>query len=325
MSRLTLAAYAARWLASVAVSISPRTLRVYEIHFRLRILPTLGAVRLTALRRREIRFALKGMLQNGHGPSVVRNSWIALASCLNAAVEDDLLNANPAHGAARGLFPPIRNDGDAKALTRERAMAALRAVEDHDPALADFFWTKAGTGLRIGEMLALRPEHVDAANRCLYVRGQYIDGATALPKGGRTRTVDLSLRLADRLAARVRALPPGAVYLFQSTRRRPTRPWSSWYIRRRFYRALERANLPKSVPHQWRHTFATMLLEETGDLVYVSRALGHADVNVTAGLYGRGAKPRHLPAVDRYDAALHGERLGPRPVSFRPRGVRQRA
>lgn len=83
--------------------------------------------------------------------------------------------------------------------------------------------------------------------------------------------------------------------------------------------ACEGAGLTQRfTPHCLRHTYATMLLELTGDCTYVSRQLGHSSVAITVDLYGAGAQPRHPEAADRLDALLHRRgplRAGPEPAT----------
>ena len=64
-------------------------------------------------------------------------------------------------------------------------------------------------------------------------------------------------------------------------------------IRKVFKRVLRAAVLPSYfTPHCLRHTYASLLLQEDGGrLLYVSRQLGHANVNITADTYAKWIRP----------------------------------
>jgi site-specific recombinase XerD len=124
------------------------------------------------------------------------------------------------------------------------------------------------TGLRVGELVQLRPEDLDTESGALRVRG----------KGRRERcvfVVDARLRIVmARLAKRsnVKALlAPDAAN------------WSTQSVRRELRRFARSAGLEKRVtPHMLRHTCATLLLEDGVDLRFLQRLLGHENIATTA-------------------------------------------
>lgn len=138
--------------------------------------------------------------------------------------------------------------------------------------------TMLDAGLRVGEVVALRPDHVDLAARKLTVR----EG-----KGAKDRTVWFPERLREALsrwlARREEWLdePGECPWLF------PTRDGgrvSSRQVRAFVKREAKRAQVAeahKVSPHTLRHTFATDLYRETGNLRLVQDMLGHADISTT--------------------------------------------
>jgi integrase/recombinase XerC len=130
----------------------------------------------------------------------------------------------------------------------------------------------AHAGLRVGDIAALKPADLDLPNRRLRVRQG---------KGGKARTVGLSTRLSDALAA----------FPVQSDAKTmlgvgPTRLWQ-------IMRALcERAQamgleVPARGVHSLRHSSGTRLYRETGDLLLVRDHLGHASVR-SSERYAKG-------------------------------------
>jgi site-specific recombinase XerD len=124
------------------------------------------------------------------------------------------------------------------------------------------------TGLRVGELVGLRPSDLDHDQGGLHVHG----------KGRRERRVfvvdeELS-RILGRLAAR-----PGAASLLAPDGFR----WSTEAVRRALRRFAEEAGVERRVtPHMLRHSCATLLLEDGVDLRVLQRLLGHENIATTA-------------------------------------------
>lgn len=127
------------------------------------------------------------------------------------------------------------------------------------------------TGLRAGEVVALRPEHVDLDTCRLIVR----EG-----KGAKDRTLWFSDEIREAVEEWLERRPESE-WLF------PTRDGgqlSTRYLRAMVSRIAEEAEIPEAdrvSPHTLRHTFATELLRETKNLRLVQKALGHASIQTT--------------------------------------------
>jgi integrase len=311
---VTLESYAVRWLTQPA-ALHPRTVAVYRHSLRalFAAAPALAATRLTTLRRRDIRTAVRALLATGLKPNTVRNAHIALSACLASAVEDELLAENPAHGAARRLFARPDEPGLMRSMTRAQLTRFLDAAEIVAPQFRVIFLVLAFAGLRIGECLALQPDDIDLEGNRLRVARQWVAGKIDAPKFRRARTVDISADLAALLARRHAALP-GHRFLFQTPYRRKPQPVDPKTVQDAMRRVCRAAKLPAFTPHCLRHTAAVMLLEETGDLLYVQRVLGHRSISITADVYGQGARPTHRDTLDRL-ALLHRPPHRAAPVS----------
>jgi len=143
-------------------------------------------------------------------------------------------------------------------------------------------------GLRVSEACALQLDHVDLASRRITVR----DG-----KGGLDRRVPIPPRLAAALAGdesnrsvrgrngwlatRLEKVAATCPWLFPT---RTGRSVSPDHLRRTVTKIVERTGLsePHRIsPHTLRHSFATDVLNATGNLELVRRLLGHADISTT--------------------------------------------
>ena len=149
-----------------------------------------------------------------------------------------------------------------KGLPRPISRADLRTILDaSDGQVRRAICLGAYGGLRISEAAALPWGNVDTENRRIRVTG----------KGGKTRLVGLSPLLLDEI------LPDtgGNVVTGTST------VYSASTLQRRVNRAMRRAGVTCTF-HQLRHRYATIALGTTGNLLAVSRALGHSSPATTA-------------------------------------------
>lgn len=178
---------------------------------------------------------------------------------------------------------------DIDVFTPEEVRALVRAAaSEQDAAL---FLTAAFTGLRRGELLALRWRDVDFAGQ-VRVRASYAANTLTTPKSGKVRAVPLAGEVAAVLA-RIgqREVLTGAEDLVFPGEAGGYLDGSA--LRRRYLLALERAGLRQLRFHDLRHTFATAMISRA-DIVRVKDWMGHADVQTTM---------RYLHYVQRPDDA----------------------
>jgi integrase len=161
---------------------------------------------------------------------------------------------------------------------KRSARCAGAAATEQDAAIC---LTAAFTGLRRGELIALRWRDVDFPAARIRVSASYAGGQLTAPKSGKVRSVPLASEVAAVLAQlgqRERwtggddVVFPGELgtYLDGSA------------LRRRYLEALERAGLRRLRFHDLRHTFGTAMIAKA-DILRVMEWMGHADVQTTRG------------------------------------------
>ena len=84
-------------------------------------------------------------------------------------------------------------------FTREEVSAFLVTVKHHAPRYYPFFLCAVRTGMRLGELLALKWEDLDYRSRFLLVQRNYTHGQITTPKNGEPRRVDMSRELTQTL------------------------------------------------------------------------------------------------------------------------------
>ena len=156
----------------------------------------------------------------------------------------------------------------------EEIMALVRAAESEQDAA--IYLTAAFTGLRRGELIALRWRDVDFAGCVIRVRASYSAGALTTPKSGKLRSVPMAPQVAETLARLGRtATDDGLVFLGEGGGY-----LDGSALRRRYKLALERAGLRSLRFHDLRHTFGTRAISKA-DILRVKEWMGHADVATT--------------------------------------------
>ena len=177
--------------------------------------------------------------------------------------------------ALRGLRAPPQKRFVPKALTEEAAQKLLHAAQKNpvawvrarDTALLLLFY---GCGLRLFEALNLTPQNVQT------------DTLRVVGKGQKTRLVPMLPVVQNALKTYLR-LSPFALKtqkpLFVSARGKTLSPRAAQMLVQRLRQNL---NLPATVtPHALRHSFATHLLNNGGDLRTIQELLGHASLSTT--------------------------------------------
>lgn len=161
------------------------------------------------------------------------------------------------------------------------------------------------TGMRIGEICALRWRDIDFAEHLLYVRGTVIRNrsgelAIASPKSETShRTIPLARQLANLLAAKRKHC--GSEFVFSSSQKKDTflNPRTLQY---HFRSLLKRLEIPCMSFHALRHTFATRWIELGMDVKSLSEVLGHASVQITLDIYVHSSDRLKREAIDKLES-----------------------
>jgi integrase len=187
--RVPLGEYAAKWIAERPLA--PRTVDKYERLLRLHVVPEVGAVQLVDLTPARVRSWRAGLLADGVGASTVAQAYRLLRAVMNTALDDELIRGRN----------PCRIKGADKEHAAERPVASVAQVyaiaEASKPWYRALVLTAAMTGLRWGELVALRRRHLD-------LEGGFVDVRSAVVEDGTGLSVD---RTKSEAGVRVVGLP----------------------------------------------------------------------------------------------------------------------
>jgi integrase/recombinase XerC len=224
-----------------------------------------------ALEHAHVRLFAARSHAGGLAPRSVQRRLSAVRSFLNFLIRDGLLNGNcaldvrPPKGQRR---LPVTLDADTMARLLEIPADDPLAIRDR--AIMELLYS---SGLRLAELVGLNLQDLNTADRTVRVLG----------KGSKTRVLPVGRKALSALAAWLtqrRSLPrvdPQAVFVGAAGRRLGARA-----IQKRVEYWAVRQGLPMHVhPHLFRHSFASHLLESSGQLRAVQELLGHADIATT--------------------------------------------
>ncbi|MDT8319010.1 MAG: tyrosine recombinase XerC, partial [Xanthomonadales bacterium] len=219
----------------------------------------------------EVRSLVARLHRKGLGARSLQRLLSAIRSFYRWAMREGLANHNPAASVqapktARKLPQTLDIEAVAQLLDiRDQSPLALR-----DKAIMELFYS---SGLRLAELATLRWDAIDRTGGLITVTG----------KGNRTRLVPLGRCAGDALDnwRKVRGQFGGFEHpqVFLSSRGQPI---SRRTIQARIRHWARKQGLPQKIhPHLLRHSFASHLLESSGDLRAVQELLGHADISTT--------------------------------------------
>ena len=261
----------------------PSTVWDYASQTRRYLLDELGAdLPLSELTTERIEEWQQEMLERGHlARRTIQKAQVCLHSILKRAKKKRWVERNAAEDADRITLKP---SGDFNVLSVEEVEALIRAAADDTDAA--IFRTAIGCGLRMGELRALRWRDVDFSRRLIHVRWSIARHTLDRPKSASVRSVPMADQVAvalDGLSRRER-LVGGDDFVFCTPLGEAR---SDFFIRRSFYKTLDRAGLghlrTKDNPmrfHDLRHTFGTLAVQ-AAPISDVQAWMGHAQIQTT--------------------------------------------
>jgi integrase len=311
--KLTVSEYLRTWLTdSVRDTVRQRTYEGYVNIVEGHISPAIGYVKLSKLTPAHVRRLYRDKLDSGLSNRTVRYIHTTLNKALKQAVADGLISRN----AAASVKAPRPAKAEVRPLDRQQVHTFLRTV--CGDRLEALYTVAVTTGLREGEILALRWEDVDFEADKLQVRRTASEARIGrvyeTPKSGMGRSIRLTQKAAQSLREhRKRQLEermeraglwkdhdlvfPSEVGTSLGARN----------LQRAFKIRLKRAGLPETTRfHDLRHTCATLLLRQGVNPKLVQELLGHRDVALTLNVYSHVLPDMGDAAAGAMDDALSG-------------------
>ena len=319
-NRLTLRQWLNEWHETMRSEVAPKTHERYGEIVTSHLIPKLGALPLSKLTANDIQkaynfWATGGRLDGkpgGFAPATRRYIHVVLRSALARAVEQHLLVRNPADAFKKRL-PKIERR-EMTTLTAEQSFDLLEGIKESRTHRAVMI--ALATGLRRGEVLALRWKNVDLDRGVLRVVQSLEQTKAGLrfkdTKGSRNRAVAIPAFAAEELGRLRRQQSEellalgirqnGETLVCCRADGKPLQPRS---VTQQFKRLmLQLAELPTIRFHDTRHTHATQLLADGVHPKVAQERLGHSTITTTMDLYSHVTPTMQADAAAKFDAAF---------------------
>lgn len=299
-SRLTVEQWMYTWLRDYKkASVKPKTYAAYESHVKNHIVPDLGNYTLSALRNDTVQRFVNGLADKNLKYLTVERIVGTLKTALIQAVDNELISKSP----ASRIKMPLKQEQTPRVLTIDEQERFMKAAKEHRNG--EIFILILGTGLRIGEALALTwddidfKEHILSVSRTQIEYCEHTNGKTIYHRGygsPKTKTSKRTIPIIPSLMGMLQQLKEERTQekeRFKLAYQDTGLLFCNYYgvslnysaIEKKMQSICKKAGLEGVHPHTLRHTFATRGLENGIDLKIMQELLGHSTIKMTADLY----------------------------------------
>jgi integrase len=285
-----------RWINDVLPTYKLSTRLQYRYFMDRHLLPYFGEWKLEDIRPEEVQRFLR--LCPNLAPKTVRNMAAALSSSLRTAVTWGYLETNPVRGVA---LPAKRSVRERRALTTEEVKVLLGKLEEPCRTAVVLILV---TGMRIGEVLALRWDKIDWQRRAIIVDQSLYEGEVSTPKTqSGVRILPMTKLLFSALLEWKKGKTVGAdSFIF------PSAVGTSFCRRNLSNRFLKPAAVAAGIGnvnwHMLRRTHSTWLKDVGASPDVIQHQLGHSDPRLAFELYVMSVPGERRRAVDRVSSQL---------------------
>jgi len=287
--RQTVAQFLRQWMETSRSSVRRTTYIRYEEYIRLHAVPEIGDIRLSRLTPQHFQSLYSKKLNEGLSPTSVHHLHAVLHRAFGRAVRWQLLVRSPTDS----VDPPRRETFQVQPLDPQQARRFLAVA--HGDRLYALYVLALTTGMRQGELLALKWRNVDLDQGKIYIRETLQPGGIV----GEPKT------LKGRRQIVLAPMAAEALYIHRlvqlSERQEVKTTWQNHDLvfcnrvgsfidpnnlrHRSFNLLLSNAGLPRIRFHDLRHTTATLLLSQGTHPKVVQELLGHSQISVTMDTY----------------------------------------
>lgn len=291
-SRMKLREWTENWLKQYMVHrIRPTTLVAYQRKCEMYIYPYLGDYQISRITTFQIqrmyndlrehgKYDRTGQSEEGVTGYMVRSIHMLLHEIMEYALKENMILSNPTNGT---VIPKIEQV-ELQVLDEKQLKIFMNAIQK-DQEWYDFFYLEIMTGLRRGEICALKWLDFDTVERKLYVNrsvsGQGVVGTTKTHYGVR----DIKLPYSVYQLLIERKASASSEWIFPHPKD-PTKAMPGDMALYRLRNILEEASLPHIRFHDLRHTFATHAVSAGIDPKTLSNILGHSKASFSLERYG---------------------------------------
>jgi integrase len=295
------------WMPVVLPTLKYATQKHYQYMLDVHLIPAFGQKQLREFTREELQSFLTRKLNGRLSWETVHHFKCGLSKILGAAEEWGYIAENVAqktrlprrqHGTERAVLSPVHVRDLAAILNEPARSITLLLVL---------------TGLRVGELLALRWGNIHLNARLLRVAETVYDGHFDQPKTKRSaRTIPLGTETAELLAGIRPPAVDARALVFATREGLPLDRWN--LLRKHLKPAAKKLGLPGVTWHLLRHSHATMLDVVGTPIGTMQSLLGHSTPEITREIYLHAIPEEQRRAVESVERLV----FGPKWTQVRP-------
>lgn len=258
----------------------------YKISYQKHIKPYLGNKKLDSLKASDIALWQNKVLETV-SPRRLKNIRAVLSTIIQDALKDEIITRNP--------LPLVKLPRAEKVEIEPFSISDIFTILDTaQDQYKNFYALAFFTGMRSGEMIGLRWEDIDFKRKEISVKRAIKMGVISTPKTqSSVRDIDIIDSLLPYLKEQYKITGDKNSYVFLN--KQDEHFYDIKRIRNTHWtKLLKKCNLKYRPIYHTRHTFATIMLENGEDILWVSNMLGHTDSTMTLSRYAKYIKRREV-------------------------------
>ncbi len=258
------------------------TSKGYKLVFDKHIIPYFGNKKIDTIKASDLSLWQNKLLDK-YSSKYVANIRIIFNGIFEDAFRDEIINKNP---LSLVKAPKIETLKEINPLSKEEIFKILNAMPDKIRA---FFAIGFFTGMRTGEITALKWENINFQDKIISVRATRNKGVETTPKTKSSiRDIDILDVLLPYLKDHLK-YKCDSPYVFNTIRNKPY--YSANKISFTYWeKVLEKLDIKHRTLYQMRHTFASLMISSGEDILWVASMLGHKNANITLQVYAKYVK-----------------------------------
>ncbi|MBA3025249.1 MAG: site-specific integrase [Sulfurimonas sp.] len=254
----------------------------YETSIRLHISPTFGKKRLDKIKPSDIQLWQNKLLDTLK-PRRVRNVRATFNTIFDDAIRDEIIDKNP----ISKVKVPKLDKVEVKSFALDEVKLIIETAKDDMKAFTalGFF-----SGMRSGELIGLRWSDIDFEKKEIFIQRAIRMGTISTPKTKNSiRVIDILDNLLPYLKEQYERTGSKDSYVFLNEK--DEHYYDIKRIRNtKWKNLLKECSIEFRTIYQMRHTFATIMIENNEDILWVSNMLGHSDASMTLQMYAKYRK-----------------------------------
>lgn len=277
--------------------------RAYKADYKKRIKPIFGNIEISKIEPSDLKKWQINLLNSGKKGGLplsgdrVHNIRTVFRTILQDAVDDKIINENP-FDAVKGVK---KGRTDIKPFFLDEIKIIIENAEGFfkNMLMIAFF-----TGIRTGELIALEWKDIDFKLKLISIRRTIRGGITTKPKTEDSiREIEMLPKVEEALRKQYELTGSRGCEVFISSKGKGFR--SSKSLSKNYWHPLiERCKFEKRIFYNTRHTFASLMLSNGEDVLWISEMMGHKDSAVTLQKYTKYRKNKNIQRAVFIDDAF---------------------